>query len=245
MDLPLRKLELAGPLSDEEEAAVRGACARDVRFPAHSDIAAEGDTPVFSIALLEGMLCRYKRLADGTRQIIAFHVAGDWPDLQSFFLPAMDHSLMTMNKCRVAQVPHAALSRLMDKHPRIARLLWRETLTDSAIFREWVVNLGARDAHSRAAHLFCELDCKLRVVGLADEGGFDLPATQADLADALGISTVHVNRILQQLRAEGVISADRGRITIHDRERLRKIAGFDANYLHLSHARNAGAAAAS
>ena len=233
MDYPLRKIELASRLSQAERAALDAACRNEVAFAAHADIIRQGDKPGYSTVLLEGLVCRYKSLEDGGRQILGFHVAGDWPDLHSYFLSRMDHSLAAMSPCRVAQIPHPVIRELIESHPRLGQLLWRETMTDSAIFREWIVSLGARDAHQRAAHLFCELQTKLAALGLADEEGFELPMTQGDLGDALGISTVHVNRILQQLKREGVVTYGRGYVAIHNWGRLRGIARFDPSYLHM------------
>jgi CRP-like cAMP-binding protein len=233
LDYPLRKIEQSNPLSAVEREALIAACGTVVSFPAHTDIISEGDKPGFSTVLLEGLICRYKTLADGERQILAFHTAGDWPDLHSYFLNHMDHALATMSPCRVAQIPHPVLRTLIQTHPRLAELLWRETMLDSAIFREWVVNLGARDAHRRTAHLFCELQTKLLALDLADEEGFELPLTQADLADAVGVSAVHINRVLQQLKRDGLVTYGRGIIAIHDWEKLQAIAGFDPGYLHM------------
>ena len=230
---PLTKIELANPLSDAERAALVAAMRTEVRFPAHADIVREGERPTYSTVLLEGLIARYKTLDDGTRQIMAFHTPGDWPDLHSYFVSRMDHSLAAMSACRVAQIPHPVLRELIETHPRLAQLLWRETVTDASIFREWVVNLGARDAHRRMAHLFCELQTKLRSLGLADEEGFELPLTQGDLADAIGVSAVHVNRVLQQLKREGLITTGRGYVAIHKWDELQEVAGFDPGYLHL------------
>jgi CRP-like cAMP-binding protein len=233
MDYPLRKIELANPLTDEERDALNAACRTQVRFAAHEDLIRQGDKPAYSTVLLEGMICRYRTLEDGARQILAFHVAGDWPDLHSYFLNRMDHSLAAMNACRVAHIPHAVLRDLIETHPRLAQLLWRETMTDSSIFREWIVNLGARNALRRMAYLFCELQARLAVLGLADDQGFELPLTQADLADTIGVSPVHANRVLQQLKRDGLVTYGRGRVTIHDLKQLRALARFDPAYLHL------------
>jgi CRP-like cAMP-binding protein len=233
VEYPLRKIELANRLTVAERDALVAACGPVVGFQAHADLVCEGDKPGHSTVLLDGLLCRYKTLPDGQRQILAFHTAGDWPDLHSYFLNQMDHSLAAMSPCHVRQIPHPVLRELIETHPRLGQLLWRETMIDSAIFREWVVNLGARDAHRRTAHLFCELQTKLLALGLADEEGFELPFTQADLADAVGVSTVHVNRVLQQLKREGLVTYGRGYIAIHDWDELQAVAGFDPSYLHM------------
>ena len=146
----------------------------------------------------------------------------------------MDHSVTAMSRCRIVQIPHRKVRQLIEGYPRLGAYLWRETMIDSAIFREWLVNLGARDAHSRMAHLLCELHTRLDAVGLAADKAVELPITQTDFADAMGVSTVHVNRVLQQLKQEGLVSYSRGSIAIHDLDALKAVAGFDPAYLHLT-----------
>lgn len=233
MEIPIRKIELANPLTEGERGALRTVGGHEVRLSARTDIVKEGDAPGFTTVLLEGLVFRHKTPADGHRQIMAFHVPGDWPDLHSYFLPRMDHSLTAMTDCRVAQIPHPRLRQLIEEHPRLGQLLWRETMVDSTIFREWVVNLGSRDAFKRTAHLFCELREKMVAVGVSDGSSLELPMTQADLADTVGVSVVHMNRTLQSLRAEGAISLSRGRLQIPDWERLKQMGGFDPAYLHI------------
>ena len=138
--------------------------------------------------------------AEGKRQILSFHISGDIPDLQSLHLSVMDHSLGTLIPCKLAFIQHDDLRSLMRNHPRLGDLFWRDTLIDAAVFRQWVVNVGRRQALARMAHLLCELLVRLRAVELVEDHAFDLPVTQAELADALGISNVHVNRVLQDLR---------------------------------------------
>lgn len=233
MEFPLRKIEQANPLTAEERAALLAVCQPERVIEAGTDLVKEGDKPGHSTVLLSGLLSRYRILPEGNRQILAYHTAGDWPDLHSFFLTVMDHSLRAMTRCRVAHIPHPVLQELVETHPRLALLLWRETMLDSAIFREWVVNLGARDALKRTAHLFCELQAKLAAVGLGDDSGFELPLTQSDLADSIGVSPVHMNRVLQQMKREELITYGRGFVAIHDCDRLRQVGGFDPAYLHI------------
>jgi CRP-like cAMP-binding protein len=183
--------------------------------------------------LVEGFLCRYKMLPDGKRQILSLHVPGDVADLQSLHLAVMDHSLGTLVPSRAAFITHEALRGIIRAYPEIADAFWRDTLIDAAIFREWIVNVGSREAYARLAHLICELFCKLHAVGLTDGNTFYLPITQAELGDATGLSTVHVNRSLMQLRADGLITLERGRCTIRDHGRLRDAGTFDPAYLHL------------
>jgi len=202
-------------------------------FRGDEDIIRDGDRASQCCLLLEGFLCRYKTLADGSRTIMAFYVPGDIPDLHSLHLGVMDHTLGTVAPSRVAFIPHDAMRRLTHRHPRLADAFWRDTLIDAAVFREWIVNLGSRDACSRIAHLLCEIFLKLKAVGLTQDNAFDFPVTQSKIADATGLSNVHVNRTLMELRADGVITLERGRCTIPDFERLRNAAMFDDAYLHL------------
>lgn len=230
----LSKLEHSASLSDGDKAMISGLLGKSMAYHAGRDIVSEGSQPTTSCVLLEGVACRYRAVPTGKRQIMSFHVAGDWIDLNSFFLEPMDHSLGAITECHVAHIPHATIAALIESNPKITRLLWRETMMDSAIYREWVVNVGARSARERMAHLFCELHAKMAAVGLADGVTFALPLTQQDLADALGVSTVHANRTLQELRAENLIVFQRRTMTFPDIERLRELGQFDPTYLHLS-----------
>ena len=197
------------------------------------DIVREGDRPTECSLLLEGWAARYKVLAQGKRQITALHVAGDFVDLHSFLLKTLDHSILALTPCRIAAVPHAALQRITESSPHVTRLLWLNTLIDGAIHREWVTAIGRRSAAAHMAHLICELFHRLEVVGHTDGQSFRLPLTQAELGDTLGLSTVHVNRIVQELRGEGLITWRGERLTINDYQRLKALAEFDATYLNL------------
>jgi len=170
---------------------------------------------------------------DGGRQILSFHVPGDIPDLQSLHLRVMDHGLATAIQSTVGFIPHDALRTLCHAHPPLADKFWRDTLIDAAIFREWIVNVGSREAPSRIAHILCEVFLKLQAVGLTNGNSFEFPITQGEIGDATGLSTVHVNRSIQKLRADKLISIEKGRCTIWDWERLKRAATFDPTYLHL------------
>jgi CRP-like cAMP-binding protein len=169
---------------------------------------------------------------------MSFYIPGDIPDLQSLHLEVMDHSLATVIASKVAFIPHdvvrAFLRAFLRAHPRIADVFWRDTLIDAAVFREWVVNVGRRDAYARIAHVLCEVYVRLRAVGLVNGRAFEMPVTQAELGDATGLSTVHVNRTLQELRGNGLITTKKnGRVAIEDWERLQAAGEFDATYLHI------------
>ena len=166
--------------------------------------------------------CRYKLLPGGRRQIMSFHIPGDIPDLQSLHLEIMDHGLATVVASKVAFIPHDAVRSFLRAHPRIADVFWRDTLIDAAVFREWVVNVGRRDAYARLAHVMCEVYVRLRAIGLVNGQAFEMPITQAELGDATGLSTVHVNRTIQELRGNGLISTPKsGRVVIEDWDRLQ------------------------
>jgi CRP-like cAMP-binding protein len=229
----IRKLDTITSLSDDDREAILRLPVKLADLRTDADIVREGDRPSQCCLLVEGFLCRYKNLSDGKRQIMAFYVSGDIPDLLSLHIEVMDHSLATITPSKVAFIPHGALGRLIDQNPRIGHAFWRDTLIDAALFREWIVNLGSRDAYSRIGHLICEVFLKLKAVGLTKDNSFDFPITQAEIGDATGLSTVHVNRSIQELRGEGRIKLEKGRCTILDLGRLEEAAKFDPSYLHL------------
>src|SRR5829696_6564425 len=200
---------------------------------ADQDIVRDHDRPSQCCLILEGFACRYKVIEGGKRQIFSFHIPGDIPDLQSIHLDIMDHSLGTVVASKVAFIPHETVRAFIRAHPRIGDFFWRDTLIDAAIFREWMAGLGRREAYARIAHLFCELYTKFSAVGLVNGHAFGMPLTQAELGDALGLSTVHVNRTLQELRHNGLIKTQGGRVTIEDWDGLRAAGEFDPTYLHL------------
>ena len=230
----VRKLESIFVLSDEERAALEHLPVQVQGLRADQDIVREGDRPSRCCALLEGYAATYKVTSKGKRQIMAFHIPGDIPDLQSLHLDVLDSSLGTLTPCRVAFVQHEALRDLCRRHPRIGDAFWRETLILASIFREWVMNVGRREAYGRIAHLLCEWIVLLQAVGLVQDHTCDLPMTQAELGDALGISTVHVNRILQELRGNRLISLKGSTLQVLDWEELKQVGDFDPTYLHLN-----------
>src|SRR5215217_4554621 len=235
LDPLIRKLESIAPVLDDEKRAIAALpiTVRDLR--ADQDILRDQDRPSQCCAILEGFACRYKLLPGGRRQIVSFHIPGDIPDLQSLHLDVMDHSLGTVVASKVAFISHEAVRSFLRAHPRIADVFWRDTLIDAAVFREWVVNVGRRDAYARIAHVLCEVYVRLRAVGLVNGQAFEMPITQAELGDATGISTVHVNRTLQELRGNGLISTPKsGRVVIEDWDRLQEAGEFDPTYLHIT-----------
>ena len=233
LDALTRKLESIASLSDEEKQAVENLPLTIRALRPGQDIAREGDCPPHCAVILQGWTFRYKQLREGRRQILSFHVAGDMLDLQSLHLPVMDHSLGVLTDAKVAFIPHESIRNLTARFPGISAALWRDTLIDSAIYRERITGLGCRSAAQRIAHLFCELYLKLEAAGLAHDLHCSLPLTQADLGEALGLSTVHVNRSLQNLRAAGLITVSNKLLTIKDWQQLKRISKFDPLYLHL------------
>lgn len=183
--------------------------------------------------MMSGFAGRFALLANGGRQFTELGLPGDFMDLHSLPMKRLDHSVLALSACELAAVPHAALRDLMANDPHLARLLWLETLVDAAIHRVWLVRLGRQDAQARMAHLFCETHIRLQAVGLADEEAFDFPLSQAELADVLGMSAVHVNRTLMALRSAGLVDMRRGRVFLGDRDRLVRLAEFDPLYLRL------------
>lgn len=232
INLLTRKLELFGSLPREDKQLLDDVIQRSKPIASHEDIIREGDVPKDVHLILEGFACRYKVLATGDRQILAYLVPGDFCDLNVFILNAMDHNIGSLSACRVVDIPRERILELLQR-PQIARALMWCTLVDEATLREWLVNIGQRDAERRIAHLFCEVHLRLKSVGLADGGEFALPITQIEIGDTMGISAVHVNRSLQSLRAKGLIALRKKRLVIKDVDQLRQMSGFNPNYLHL------------
>ena len=227
----IAKLDSAARLGDEEKQAVRDLCVSTRTVPAKQDIISEGDKPEHVHVVLDGWAARYKTLPDGSRQILAFLIPGDFADLHVTILKEMDHGIVALIPSRVAYAPHRQMEELPLHRPQLARALWRATLIDEAVLRSWIVNLGRRDAAARIAHLFCELHARMALVGLVSEGQFRLPLTQEVIGDATGLTSVHVNRVLQRLRSDGLIVLEHGELTIVDAAELGRLAGFDPNYL--------------
>ncbi len=233
-ELLVRKLSNIGELSGKHCEALRRLEAVRTSVDAHTDIVREGDRPTSLTLLLHGLCCRYKLVSDGKRQITSFHISGDVPDLPSLLLAVADYNVCSLAPSQLAMIPHAVMLALFDQHPDLARLFWRGTLIDAAIFREWMVGIGRRSAFTRVAHLFCELIVRMQAVGLSSGYRIDLPLTQTDIADALGLSTVHVNRTLQEIRAAGLIELCRGTLVALDWKGLCDAGEFDQTYLHRS-----------
>jgi CRP-like cAMP-binding protein len=229
----LMKLRVRDEVSAAEEAALRDAVAEVRDYPQDRTIIREGQELTVSTLLLDGLVCRYKDLRNAERQITAVHIAGDFVDLHSFSLKRLDHNIMTLTPCRVALVPHERLLAITETLPHLTRLLWFSTNLDASIQREWELSLGRRTAIAKAAHLFCELRVRLGVVGQADESGYQLKLTQTEVAECIGLTAVHVNRTLRELRERGLMEFRRGEVAILDLPGLERLAEFRADYLYL------------
>lgn len=227
------RLEHGAGLTDDDRNKLLALTANPRRVAARVDLIQENEKPSDIYLVLQGFVCRYKVLADGSRSIVAFLVPGDFCHFQQPLLEGMDHSIATLTPSLIVDIPKAEIDSLADSSPGIAQALWWASLVDAAIMGEWLASMGRRSTDRRLAHLFCELIVRLKTVGFATESSFELPLTQEEIGDTIGISSVHVNRILQQLRDDGLI-AQRGKmLKIVDPPRLMSFAGFNPNYLHL------------
>ena len=233
VDRLLLKLRSRDDVSPDEERALRSAVSEVKEIPKDRTAIRENEKLTTSTLLLEGMMVRYKDLSDSARQITQLHVPGDFVDLHSFTLKRLDHNVMTITDCRVASFPHDRLKDITETYPHLTRLLWFATNVDAAAHREWELSLGRRSALQRTAHLLCELYCRLNVVGLTDGTSFAFPLTQTEIAEAKGLTSVHVNRTLKELREGELATVQRGRVTIHDLHGLMRICEFDPGYLYL------------
>ncbi len=234
-DMLITKLESIAGLTPEERDALSALPMRVQEVPADQDVVREGDQPPQCTLVVEGFVCRFKLTNKGKRQIFAIHTPGDMPDLLSLHLKTMDHNVGTVSACRLAFVQHEHMREMLRRHPRLTEVFWRDTLIDGAIFREWMLGLGRHAAKTRMARFFCEMVARLRAMGLERDGAVPLPLTQTELADVLGLSTVHVNRVLQELRREGLVTFEGGALTVLDWGRLTEVGEFDPTYLHLVH----------
>lgn len=220
--------------AEDKELLARIAAERQRHFKPREDVVTEGEKPEVINLILSGWACRYKVLEDGRRQVTAFFLPGDMCDLNVFVLRQMDHSIGTLTAVTLAEISPRAFEELMLAHPRVTQALWWESLVTAAVQREWAVNLGQRDACERMAHLFCELFLRLQAIAQTVGQSFAMPLTQAELGEATGLSSVHVNRTLQELRAAKLIVLKGRTLTIPDFEALQRAALFNPNYLHLN-----------
>lgn len=226
-----RKLEGLAKLSIEDHRLLADATARSRLVERKQALVHENDMPESVHVILEGFACRTKHMPDGSRQIVAYVLPGDFCDLHAWLLGSMGHAVTTLSDCRVAEIPRRMLATMLAR-PALADALWRSTLVDEAVLREWVTNNSRRDAEKRIAHLICELCVRLRRIGLVDGHAFNLPLSQEDIADTVGLSTVHTNRCLQALRAHNFIRLKNGELDILDPRGLELFCDFRPDYLH-------------
>jgi CRP-like cAMP-binding protein len=229
----VRKLRVRDKVTDAEADILRNAVARVEDIPMGRTLVVPGQKLDHSMLIVSGFVARYKDLSNGQRQITDIHVAGDFTDLHGFLLKRLEHHVGAVSPIRMAFVPHDRLTRISEEHPHLLRMLWLSTLIDSAIQRERMLSVGRRNAVSRIAHLMCEFYTRLSLVNEVDGLTFSLPVTQIDIADVTGLTSVHVNRMLRELRDRGLMTFRNGVVEIHDLAGLERLADFDRAYLFL------------
>ncbi len=234
LDLLIRKLSTHGQLSGEDRDAIRGLSFVPRTLEAGTYLVREGDPPSRCGVLISGFAYRQKHTGDGQRQIVALHIPGEAVDFQNLYLDVSDHSVQMLTRGEVAFVPRTDFQELIRTRAAVAHAILINVLVEGSIFREWVVNVGRRDARTRMAHLLCEFAIRMEAQGLAGSDGFELPITQEQLADAVGLTPVHVNRTLKALDAAGLITRNKRSIRFPAWERMRDVADFNQRYLHLT-----------
>jgi CRP-like cAMP-binding protein len=227
-----RRLREAIGLSPEDHGALKSLRVTERTIGNRELLCREGDVARHCTVVISGFLAKYKIIGD-REQILALHVSGDFPDLQTLQLRTLDHNIISIGRSRIGQISISELQGLLDARPSLAHVFWRETLIEAAIFREWVCNVAARDASGNIAHLICELAARLEAVGMVQDDSFQIPLTQQDIANASGISVVHVNRTLRDLRNRNLMSWENRTIRLLDFDGLKKVADFHPDYLHL------------
>jgi CRP-like cAMP-binding protein len=232
----LKKLQLWVSLSEADTAAVMALPYIERSIDAGHYVVREGDEPQRACLLISGLAFRHKLTGSGGRQIMSIHMKGDLVDLQNSLLGRADHNVQMLTAGEMALIPVEAIRKLAFAHPSVGMAMWFETLVDGSIFREWILNVGRRDARTRIAHLLCEFALRLEAAGLGGPGRYELPMTQEQIADATGLTAVHVNRMLGTLKADGLISRTNRTIEIADWTKLAKVGDFNAAYLHLDQA---------
>lgn len=232
--LMVRRLEAHGEIAADDRQALL-----DLRFKSRTlepsaYVVREGDRPIVCGVLLSGFAYRQKQTSDGLRQIVSLHIPGECLDFQHLFLGVADHSVQMLSRGEVAFIAMRDLQDLLAERPGVARAIMMTTLVEASIFREWILNVGRRDARGRLAHLLCEFAVRMRAQGLVGEGGYLAPVTQEQLADALGLTAVHVSRTLKSLEMDGLIERIKRTVTFRSWKRLSEIADFNLRYLHLN-----------
>ena len=222
-------------LSNEEKQVLEDGIESVRQVPARKQIVRAGDLIETSTLLIEGFVCRYMDDREGQRQLVAVHVPGDFVDLHAFPMKRLDHDIATLGPVKIACFEHRTLQTITERYPHLTKKLWFSTLLDAAMHREWIFRLGRLGAEGRIAHLFCELNARLEMIGMAEDGQFMLPMTQPDLAEATGLTGVHVNRVLRVLRERELLTFKGGQVCILDQQKLAKLAEFEPQYLYGAH----------
>ncbi len=239
LELLVRNLELRAPLPAEDREAVLSLPHQSKTLESGTYTTREAKAPEQCAVLVSGFAYRQKLTGNGSRQIVGLQIPGDALDLQNLFLEVSDHSLQMLTRGDVAFIARDDLQNLARNRPAVAHAIVVKILVEASIFREWVLNVGRRDAEARIAHLLCEIGVRLDVEGLAEDYGYELPMTQAQLADAVGLTPVHVNRTLKALEAGGLIKRTKRNVSFPNWQRLREVGDFNQRYLHLE-PQNAG-----
>ena len=234
LELLLDNLELRSPLAEEDRQAILALPYSLKSLAPGSYAVREGEPPTGCGVLVSGFAYRQKLTGDGGRQILSIHIPGEALDFQNTFLNVADHSVQMLTRGHLAIIPRADIQRIARSSAAIGHAILVNILVDASIFREWILNVGRRDAKSRLAHVLCELAVRLDAHGLADDMGYHLPMTQAELADALGLTPVHLNRVIRSLEVDGLLVRSKRDISFPDWERMRDIADFNDRYLHLA-----------
>ena len=233
LDAMVRKLQQWRPLDAADQDALRALPYRLIKLRPQEYIVREGDQPRGSCLMVSGFSFRHKVAGNGGRQIFSIHMKGDLADLQNSLLGTADHNLQALTNVEAAMIPVEAIQEIAFTRPAVGRAMWYETLVDGSIFREWTLNVGRRDARTRAAHLLCEFALRLEAAGLGERCNYELPMTQEQLADSLGLTSVHTNRTLMGLGDDGLIARRQRAVQIVDWPGLSRAGDFDPAYLHL------------
>ena len=229
----VQKLEYSGPLGEDDRAAVLALPHTLKALEPHSYIVREGDLPTHSCLLRSGFVYRHKIVGGGKRQIVSIHMKGDVVDLQNSLLGYADHSVQVLTRAEVAFIPREAIRKIAFDRPAVGRAMWFDTLVDGSIFREWIANVGQRQARPRLAHLLCEFSLRLEAAGLGERNDYTLPMTQEQLADCTGLTPVHINRTIREMDREGLLKRNKQSVTVNDWKKLAQVGDFRSAYLHL------------
>lgn len=232
-DMMIKRLETRTTLSDADRDAIESLPFVHREVAPTTYLVREGVKPTRCAFVIDGFCYRHKLTTDGARQIVSLQIPGDFIDLQNLFLDESDHNVQALTRSAVAEIETGVLREVVLAHPAIASAMWIEALVEASIFREWIVNVGRRNAHERVGHLLCEFALRLESAGIAPDRSYELPMTQEQLGDAVGLTPVHVNRVLKALAMRDFIGRDRRQIRIIDWAGLRDASDFNARYLHL------------